>query len=140
MLDGGCGVGAGDEEAVVDRRGAAAVPGAQGGAADGAGGVLPEPGVDAGRVEGVAAGGQHAHHVLGLVLLQAHGAPASTQREHQRSCQSVWMGGRFCNSSCRMQSRQDCYVIADHHVSFMIHVCCQPQSSGVGNQYGLITV
>uniref|UniRef100_A0A804PJ82 Uncharacterized protein n=1 Tax=Zea mays TaxID=4577 RepID=A0A804PJ82_MAIZE len=33
-----------------------------------------------------------------------------------------------------------CYVIADRHVSCMIHVCCQPQSSGVGNQYGLIEV
>lgn len=57
---GGGGAGAG-EDAVVDRRwrgavAAAARLGAQGGAADGAGGVLPEPGVDAGRVEGVAAG------------------------------------------------------------------------------------
>jgi hypothetical protein len=94
MLDGGCGVGAGDEEAVVDRRGAAAVPGAQGGAADGAGGVLPQPGVDAGRVEGVAAGGQHAHHVLGLVLLQAHGAPASTERERAPALLSVSLEGR----------------------------------------------
>lgn len=97
MLDGGCGVGAGDEEAVVDRRGAAAVPGAQGGAADGAGGVLPQPGVDAGRVEGVAAGGQHAHHVLGLVLLQAHGAPASTQQRESTNAlvsqSGLWRGG-----------------------------------------------
>jgi hypothetical protein len=32
-------------------------------------------------VEGVAAGRQHAHHVLGLVLLQAHRAPA--HRKHK---------------------------------------------------------
>lgn len=56
--------------------------GAEGGAADGAGGVLPEPGVDAGDVEGVAAGGEHAHHVLRLVLLQAHRAPARARQDY----------------------------------------------------------
>jgi hypothetical protein len=40
-----------------------------GGAADGAARVLPEPG-------GVAAGREHAHHVLRRVLLKAHRAPA----------------------------------------------------------------
>jgi hypothetical protein len=48
-----------------------------GGAADGAARVLPEPG-------GVAAGREHAHHVLRRVLLQAHRAPAAqtTRRAH----------------------------------------------------------
>jgi hypothetical protein len=76
----------GGGEAVLERRGAKVVlgGGAQGGAADGAGRVLPEPGVDAGGVECVAASREHAHHVLRRVLLQAHRAPAAqtTRRAH----------------------------------------------------------
>lgn len=49
---------------------------AHGGTADGAGGLLLEPGVDAGDVEGVTAVGEHAHHIFRLVFLQAHRAAA----------------------------------------------------------------
>uniref|UniRef100_A0A8R7UK18 Uncharacterized protein n=1 Tax=Triticum urartu TaxID=4572 RepID=A0A8R7UK18_TRIUA len=44
------------------------------GPADGAGRVLPEPGVDALPVEQVAAVRQHAEHVAVAVVVEAHGA------------------------------------------------------------------